>query len=312
MWDPCYSSSTVQQTGPLPGDDVQKHADQAQAFQVTYWYPVTTEDGQSYYCNWETGETAWDVPCGGKVTVGGQDLKDTDPVADFANNPWCIVFTSCRSKLLEAAKAAMESEEYKEATSHLHDLVQQHSDLTDDELQLLSLSLPQAPVLEEVFGATAVSFQNFGRAFMAYNRRNQRRVQNQSFEEVLTCGDMQFSPSYSVDVVAREEGSATTEAVEVEAFCLEERLLPHSRGHERLVYGRLAGDYYRYLTELGGDEAEERKRRGHQAYEAAIAVQEDVLVKNYSVFLHGLGDEDRAIAVARTAFEAFRLHVLRA
>ena len=34
--------------------------------------------------------------------------------------------------------------------------------------------------------------------------------------------------------------------------------------------------------------------------------------RNYSVFLHGLGDEDRAIAVARTAFEAFRLHGLRA
>ena len=24
------------------------------AVQVTYWYPVTTEDG-TYYCNWETG-----------------------------------------------------------------------------------------------------------------------------------------------------------------------------------------------------------------------------------------------------------------
>lgn len=166
----------------------------------------------------------------------------------------------------------MESEEYKEATSHLHDLVQQHSDLTDDELQLLS---------------------------SAFRARS----------GVLRAAWHQ----------AREEGSATTEAVEVEAFCLEalrmleERLLPHSRGHERLVYGRLAGDYYRYLTELGGDEAEERKRRGHQAYEAAIAVQEDLvnpthpsrlfLALNYSVFLHGLGDEDRAIAVARTAFE---------
>jgi len=210
----------------------------------------------------------------GQVTVGEQELKDTDPVADFSTSPWCIVFTSCRPKLLEAAKAAMESEEYKEAASHLHDLVQQHADLTADELKLLS---------------------------SAFKARS----------GLLRAAWRQ----------AREEGIATTEAAEVEAFCLEalrmleERLLPHApaRSHERLVYGRLAGDYYRYLMELGGDEAEERRQRAHQAYEAAIAVQEDLvypthpsrlfLALNYAVFLHGLGDEDRAIAVARMAFE---------
>lgn len=72
---PVEPEPQVQQTGPLPGDDVQKHADQAQAFQVTYWYPVTTEDGQTYYCNWETGETAWDVPCGGKVVASEAEMQ---------------------------------------------------------------------------------------------------------------------------------------------------------------------------------------------------------------------------------------------
>ncbi|CAE7202474.1 unnamed protein product [Symbiodinium natans] len=79
-----------------------------------------------------------ELPRSATVMVGTQDLKDTDLAADFSSESWCIVFTNDRGTLLEAAQAASQSEEYEEATEHLRDLVQQHSDLTKDENHLLS------------------------------------------------------------------------------------------------------------------------------------------------------------------------------
>ncbi|CAE7493950.1 RBBP6 [Symbiodinium pilosum] len=57
----------------IPNEDVRKRVDQA--FPATYWYPVTADDGQTYFCNWETGEAVWDVPRGGKVASTEAEMQ---------------------------------------------------------------------------------------------------------------------------------------------------------------------------------------------------------------------------------------------
>lgn len=39
---------------------------------TTYWSPVTTEDGETYYYNLETGEAAWELPANGQIAPTGE------------------------------------------------------------------------------------------------------------------------------------------------------------------------------------------------------------------------------------------------
>lgn len=49
----------------VPNEDLRRRV--REALPVSYWSPVTADDGQTYYYNLETGEAAWELPRGGQV-----------------------------------------------------------------------------------------------------------------------------------------------------------------------------------------------------------------------------------------------------
>lgn len=67
----------------VPNEDLRRRVQQA--FPVSYWSPVNTEDGQVYYYNVETGETAWELPRGGQVHTEGQQPQAGEVFGDWVS-----------------------------------------------------------------------------------------------------------------------------------------------------------------------------------------------------------------------------------
>eukprot|EP00931_Biecheleriopsis_adriatica_P060427 TRINITY_DN36295_c0_g1_i1.p1 TRINITY_DN36295_c0_g1~~TRINITY_DN36295_c0_g1_i1.p1 ORF type:complete len:1109 (-),score=344.96 TRINITY_DN36295_c0_g1_i1:64-3390(-) len=61
----------------LPNHDLRKRVEEA--IPVTYWEAVKTDDGETYYFNDETGDTAWELPRGGKVGTKPDDAAEPSP-----------------------------------------------------------------------------------------------------------------------------------------------------------------------------------------------------------------------------------------
>ena len=165
------------------------------------------------------------------------------------------------------------------------------------------------------------------RNLLAVAYKNATGSRRSSLRMISAIEEKEVSSGNSALAAAAREYKAVVEQ-ELLQICnkilrlLDEILIPGSRkGETRVFYGKMKGDYYRYIAEFASSAAKSGAiQRAHDAYRSTMDIAEAQLpvthptrlglVLNFSVFNYEvLNDPDEGVRIAKEAFDDAVAHL---